>query len=31
MIKAKVNRTLDGYANGSVISCLCVGKLSAVI
>lgn len=22
MVKAKVNRTLDGYANGPVISCL---------
>ena len=31
MVKAKANRTFDGYANGPVISCLRVCKLSAVI
>ena len=28
MVKAKVNRTLDGYANGPVISLLAPGDFS---
>lgn len=31
MVKARANRTLDGYTNGPVISCFRVGKLSVVV